>query len=125
MKEKAPFSWQARARSFKYAAKGLRALWSEHNTRIHTVCALLAVIAGALLGLSPLEWVAIILCIGVVLAAEAINTAIEALADQISTDTHPLLGRAKDTAAAAVLILAAAALLTALIIYLPKLRALL
>ncbi len=53
---------------------------------------------------------AVILALGVlVLAAEAMNTAIEYTVDYISTDQHPLAGRAKDAASAGVFLTAIAA----------------
>ena len=51
---------------------------------------------------------------------EAINSAIEALADTISTDYHPLIGRAKDLAAGAVLFAALTAALIGLLIFVPR-----
>ena len=69
--------------------------------------AMVVVIAlGLLFGIKSWEWVVLILCITLVLAAEAFNTAIEFLTDLVSPDYHPLAGKAKDTAAAAVLICA-------------------
>lgn len=59
--------------------------------------------------------------IGSVLAAEAVNSAIEALADVISPDYNEAIGRAKDMAAGAVLMLAVAAATIGLIIFIPKL----
>lgn len=53
---------------------------------------------------------ALILALGVlVLAAELINTAVEAAVDHISTDIHPLAKRAKDAASAGVAVAAIAA----------------
>jgi diacylglycerol kinase (ATP) len=59
-----------------------------------------------------------------VLSAEAVNTAVEALADKLSPEPDPLIKRAKDVAAGAVLIVAIAALIIGIIIFLPKLWAL-
>ncbi len=68
-----------------------------------------------------MEWVAIILCIGMVLATELINTAIERLVDLISPDRNPIAGQIKDIAAGAVLICAIAAAIVGLIIFIPYL----
>lgn len=120
------FSWRKRARSFRYAFNGLRLLFSsEHNVRIHTVLALAAIIGGFIFQISLTEWLIIIILIGAVLALEAVNSAIEALADRVSPEQHPLIGKAKDLSAAAVLLMAAAALLSALLIFLPRLLPLL
>ena len=116
------FSWAARGRSFRYAAKGIAGLFrEEHNARIHAVAAVVAVGLGCWLDLSAGEWCAVVMCIGAVIAAEALNSAVEALADRITTDRDPLIGKAKDFAAAAVLITAIAAAVVGCIIFLPKL----
>lgn len=120
------FSLRDRAKSFRYAFQGMAELIRhEHNARIHIAAALAALTLSAILRISPLEWVAIILCIALVLAAEAANTAIEALADKTTPYPHPLIKKAKDTAAAAVLILALASVIVAAIIFIPRLISLL
>lgn len=120
------FSFRARLRSFAYAGKGIVALFLiAHNARIHAVAAILAIIAGFLFDISMLEWVAIIGCIVAVIAAEAVNSAVESLADAVSQQYNPLIGKAKDLAAAAVLILACGAVAIGLIIFLPYIFALL
>ena len=58
----------------------------------------------------PIWWAIIILIIGIVLAAELINTALESLIDRLHPEMHPMIGRAKDCAAGAVLILSISAL---------------
>ena len=63
---------------------------------------------------------AILFAIGSVLAAEAINTAIEKLADFVSPAHQVLIGKAKDLAAAAVLILSICAFIIGGIIFIPK-----
>lgn len=66
----------------------------------------------------------VIAAIIAVIAAEAFNTAIELLADRISTERDPLIGRAKDMAAAAVLITAIGAVTIGIIVFGPPLLAL-
>ena len=63
----------------------------------------------------------ICLCIGLVLSAEAVNSAIEALADRVSPAYDEAIKRTKDLAAGAVLLLAIASAVVGLIIFLPKL----
>jgi diacylglycerol kinase len=70
------------------------------------------------------EWVVLIGSIGFVLACEAFNSALENLADSISTEPNEKIKKAKDIAAAAVLISAASALIIGLIVFLPKIWAL-
>ena len=110
-----------RKQAFKVAGIGLyRMFSSEAHAKIHLVAAVAAIALAAFLRCSALEWCAIILCIGIVISAEAVNTAVEKLADRITTERDPLIGAAKDVCAGAVLIVAAAALAVGLIIFLPK-----
>lgn len=108
--------------SFKYAFRGVFLLFRyEHNAWIHLIAIVCAVTAGIILSLTSLEWVAILFAIGSVLAAEAINTAIEKLADFVSPAHQVLIGKAKDlAAAAAVLILSICAFIIGGIIFIPK-----
>lgn len=122
MKEKEKFSWRKRGKSFTYAWKGIVTLVrDEHNVRIHLAVAAVAVLAGLVFHVSPLEWVAVVLCIGLVLAAEAFNSAVEAVCDRFGAERHPLVGKAKDVAAAAVLMLAVASVIVGCIIFIPRL----
>lgn len=116
------FTLRKRLRSFRYAFNGIRLLVQhEHNAWIHCFAAVCAVTAGWLAGLSAAEWIAVTFAIGLVLAAEAVNSAIEALADVVSPEYNEGIKRAKDLAAGAVLLLAVAAAVTGLIIFIPKL----
>ena len=102
---------QSLLNSFRFAFGGLRyALATQRNLRIHLTAAALALWMGQRWGLSPAEWAVLWLCIGLVLAAELVNTALEAAVDLLSPGQHPLAAAAKDTAAAAVLVCALAAL---------------
>ena len=97
-------------RSFGYALAGLGWLVrTQRNARIHLVIALVAVALGAWLELSGPEWAVLLLTIGLVLAAEAFNTALEAAVDLASPEWHTLARIAKDVSAGGVLVLALAA----------------
>jgi len=98
------FRW--RLRSFVHAGRGLLHLVREPNARIHLLATVLVVAVGAAVRVSPLEWALLVLAIGVVLMAEALNTAIEHLANAAVPKQHPLVGSAKDLGAGAVLIAA-------------------
>lgn len=124
-----PANLQSRGRllrSFGYAFRGLGAmLATQANARIHAAATVIVVGAGWWFALSLLEWCAVVLAIGVVWTAEAFNTALEALVDLASPETHPLAGRAKDVAAGAVLCASIGAGIVGAIIFLPKLELLL
>lgn len=84
--------------------RGFCRLWGrERNFRVHVVAAASALAAGFALKLRPWEWTAVLLCIALVIVAEAFNSAIEALADAVHPEDHDLIGCAKDVAAAGVL----------------------
>jgi diacylglycerol kinase (ATP) len=116
-----PFTIRRRIRSFRDAFRGLwTMLRSQHNAWIHALATGVAVAAGIVAGLSPLQWCAIVLAIGAVWTAEALNTALELLADAASPEPHPLVGKAKDVAAGAVLITALGAVIVALLVFGPR-----
>jgi diacylglycerol kinase (ATP) len=116
------FSTQKRLRSFVYAFRGiLYLLRSQHNAWIHAGFAFMAIVLGVCFSINRLEWFAIIICIGLVLAAEGFNTAIELLCDARFTDYDKRAELIKDTAAGAVLIVSIAAAVIGTIIFLPKL----
>ena len=111
-----------RIRSFGYAGKGIAAfVKSEPNAWIHAVATVLVIAFGLYFQLTKIEWCLIIFSIFSVWSAEAFNTAIEHLADTISTEHHPLIGKAKDIAAGAVLLSAIGALLIGIMIIGPYL----
>jgi len=110
-----------RIHSFKYAIRGIRmVIKSEKNMQIHLVVAVLVLIAGWFFNISTTEWMLCLLCFGLVLGAEMVNTAIEKLVDLASPQKHELAGKAKDMAAGAVLISALFAAVVGLIIFIPK-----
>jgi diacylglycerol kinase (ATP) len=119
------FSPRDRARSFRFAGRGVRLLVTgQHNAWIHLGLTLLAVVLGFVLGISLLEWCAIAIAIALVWVAEAVNTAIELLADAAVPEQHPKVGAAKDVAAGAVLLAATAAAVVGGIVFVPRLIAL-
>lgn len=122
---KRPFSLKDRLKSFTYAFQGWKVLIEqEHNARIHLVAAVFAVAAGFILKISSLEWIIIIFAVFLVLAGEALNSAIEYICNFVSPQYHDLIKKVKDLAALAVLFIAIAAFLSGCIIFLPKIFAL-
>ncbi|WP_300812767.1 diacylglycerol kinase family protein [uncultured Bacteroides sp.] len=116
------YNFKKQLRSFGYAWKGIRCcVGREQNLSFHLIVTVCVVAAGFVLGITPGEWTAIVICIGVVIAAELFNTAIERLVDLVSPQRHPLAGQVKDIAAGAVLVCALAAIVVGLIIFVPYL----
>jgi len=107
------------ARSFRLAGRGLRFAWvSQPHVRFEAVVAAIACAAAAWLGHG---WLSVVLASALVLTAELINTAVEAVVDLLAPDPHPLAERAKDVAAGAVLIASGFALLVGVTVFGPPL----
>lgn len=93
------------ARALRYSLLGLGAAWRhEAAFRQELLLAVIMIPLGLWLGHGTIERLLLTGVVVLVLIIELLNSAIEALADAISTETHPLLGRAKDIGSAAVLI---------------------
>lgn len=108
-------------KSFGYAFKGIDDVISnEPNMKIHVSVAILVVIMAFLLKISMIEWIILVLLIGLVLAAETINTTIENLVDMYTKEYNEKAKVVKDTAAGTVLILAITAAIIGLMILVPK-----
>ena len=117
-----PITLSGRLQSFRYAARGVRLmLRSQHNAWLHAVASCGVLIVGGLCVLSAREWCWIVLAIMSVWTAEALNTALECLADVASPEFHPLVGRAKDVAAGGVLISACGSVVIGLLVIGPHL----
>jgi diacylglycerol kinase (ATP) len=105
---------------FGYALKGLLFAYKEEaHMRFHTLAAILTIAAGVYFPISSIEWILITLCIGLVLAVEMINSAIENLVDLAQPGHHPLAGKVKDIAAGAVLVTSIMAAIIGTVIFWP------
>ena len=104
--------------SFKYAFEGLAYIFkSQRNFKVHITVALAAVILAYFLSFTPVEWTALFIIIGLVLTAEAFNTAIEKAVDCATKEFDPNAKMAKDSAAAAVLIMSFAAVAIGVVLF--------
>lgn len=105
-------------RRFGHAIDGVMHLLTADSSYIKHLFAAVTVLAvGLAVGLTRMEWIVIILSIGLVLVSEAFNSALEALADKITTEYDSAIKLAKDIAAAGVLVGALTALVVGLIIF--------
>ena len=111
--------------SFRHALDGIRATARGRSFRVQAVLGVVAVVLGVALHIRPGEWVAVALCIGLVLGGECANTAMEAAVDLACPQRHPLAKLAKDAAAGYVLLLSMASAIVGAIIFLPRILALL
>jgi diacylglycerol kinase (ATP) len=110
-----------RVDSFGNAIRGVSHLVrTEVHAQIHLVCSAVVVACAAAFSISAVEWCLVILAIGLVWAAEAVNTAIEKVVDLASPGKDSIAGQAKDLAAGAVLLAAAAAVAVGLFVFVPR-----
>lgn len=106
------------AESFRFAIAGaLHAFRTERNLRIHAVTSVVVIGLGITVGVAPAELALLFLTIGLVIAAELFNTAVETAVDLWSPTYHPLAAMAKNVAAAAVLVPAVVAVVVGFLVF--------
>ena len=112
--------------SLEFALTGIfTAFKEERNMRKHALSAILAIVAGFLFGISVTEWLFLLLSVSLVIAFEIMNSALENVVDLARVYHGSMLAKnAKDMAAGAVLVISGFAFVTGLIIFVPKLWAL-
>ena len=97
-------SWRER---FAVAGRGIIvAIRTEVSFYVHLLAAAAVVVFATLQDVSRLEWCLLVICIGMVLGAELLNTAIERLARAVTDKENPHIRDALDIASGAVLIMA-------------------
>jgi diacylglycerol kinase len=107
-------------RSLAYAFSGIYQFFlRERNGQIQGVIAVLVISAAVFFGVSKNEWLALLVCTGLVISLEMLNSAIERICNMYTTDYHPAIKIIKDVAAAAVLWSAMVSLVVGLLIFLP------
>jgi diacylglycerol kinase len=111
---------------FNYAASGIKTHFKKGgNFRIQLIIGVLSILLGALLNINANEWLFITLFIAGVLALETINSSVEELCDTVTLEHHEGIKKGKDLAAGAVLLFSIGAFVGGMIIFLPKIWALL
>lgn len=112
---------KGRVKSVYYSVKGAgRLITSEHSIMVQFGIGVAVTIAGFYFGISREEWMLQTLSIGLVMAAEGANTAVEKICDFIHPAFNEKIGFIKDVASGAVFFAAVAALIVGIIIYYPK-----
>lgn len=107
--------------SFKYAGQGLKhCIKKEKNFQLHCIVTVLAIVFGFLFNVSAAEWIVIVLSIGMVLAFELMNTAVEQVCNMVQPGFSPMVKIIKDVSAAAVFVVALMAVVCGAIIFIPK-----
>ena len=109
-------------RSFGFALEGISYLIrTQRSAQIEIAIGAVVLALAAWLRITALEWAVLILAMALVLALEALNTAIELAVTLASPERHPLAKAAKDVAAAMVLIAAIASVIVGLVVLAPRL----
>ena len=107
-------------RSFRPAFKGIyETILEGNNMKIQIFAGIVAVAISLLLHISKIEFIIILICIGLVWSAELFNTALEYIVDKITNEQAAWARKTKDASAGAVLILALIALVIGIIIWEP------
>ncbi|MGV6829479.1 MAG: diacylglycerol kinase [Flavobacteriales bacterium] len=110
-----------RIKGIGYASKGAWMLIKkEASIQVQTAIAILVTLTGFYFKINTTEWILQTLTIALVISVEALNSAIEEIADFIHPNYHQKIGLIKDIAAGAVFFTAIAAIIIACIIYIPK-----
>jgi diacylglycerol kinase len=108
---------------FKYAYDGLKVASQESSFRIQLMITTTVILLGIIVSISLIEWIVILLLIGMVLSAELFNTVIERICDLFSAGwLLTEIKIIKDISAGAVAVLSIIAVIVGLIIFLPKLQ---
>lgn len=92
----------------------------EHNARVQIFAMSCVIVAGILLEINTMEWLAVVIVFGIVLIAELFNTAIERVADFVEPQHNREIGMIKDLAAGAVFLAAITAAIVGVLIFIPK-----
>jgi diacylglycerol kinase len=110
--------------AFRHAFNGMAQFFRfDRNGKLHLLAAILVSLAGWYFHISIAEWGLLLLCMGMVIGMEMLNYALENLCNLVHNDFHPLIKAVKDVAAAAVLWSAIISAGIGLIIFIPKIIA--
>lgn len=108
---------RGRRNSFQFAFSGFfYVLKTQKNAWLHLAATVIVVLLALWLQIDRLDWLAILLVIGLVWMAEFMNTALEVIVDLASPEKHPLAKVGKDVGAASVLIAAFLAVIIGVIV---------
>ena len=112
---------QSTIKSFSHAVRGIAiSLFGERNMRIHFAAVILVAFAGYYYEISSLEWLALLLCISMVIGLELVNSSIERICDFVESDLNSKIRDIKDISAGAVLWVSFVSVVVAAIVFIPK-----
>ncbi|MBR0461626.1 MAG: diacylglycerol kinase family protein [Erysipelotrichaceae bacterium] len=97
-------------KKFTDAFNGLKEVLKDRSVQTQCILGVMAVIGGIIIRLDEYEWLAFVICIGLVISLEIINSAFERLCDLYTDGYDEKVKSIKDIASACVLVAALAAL---------------
>lgn len=107
--------------SLKYAFDGLKyAYKNEQSMTVHIVVTILVIMFAFIFEISSYEWIIVVLCIGIMMCVELVNTSIEAVVDLVTKKYDEKAKVAKDVAAAVSVMFSITSIIVGLIIFVPK-----
>ena len=108
--------------SLYHSFEGVRYFFSnERNGKLQLTIAAIAITASVALKINSMEWLAVLICVGMVICLEMVNTSLEQLSNKVETAYNPVIKLVKDVAAGAVLFASLISIVIGGIIFLPKL----
>jgi diacylglycerol kinase len=100
-------------KAIRIALRGIAVAWlQERHMKLHSLAALALAVLAWFAGVDALSWAILLLCVGLVVSLELLNSALERLSNRVTMERDPLIRDAKDMSAAAVL---AASLIAAIV----------
>jgi undecaprenol kinase len=115
-------AWKKLFNSFIFAYTGIiKTFKSEQNFKIHIMISVIVILTADTLDFSALRMTVLLIVIGIVLALELMNTAVEKTVDLITLERHPLAKEAKDAAAGAVLVFSIFAVIIGVLLFIEPL----
>lgn len=107
--------------SAKYSIEGLvYAYKNEKSLWIHAVVSICGILAGFIFRISLGQWSIMLIALGVILAVELLNTAIEAVVDMVTLEFNPLAKIAKYCGSAATFVTSFIGVIIGCVIFIPK-----
>ena len=108
-------------KSFAYAISGITyQIKTQRNFKLHIVFGLVAILLAFFLKFTIIEFAVLLTVIGIVLALETINTAIEKTVDCITKEENEDAKHAKDCGAGGVLIFCSFAFIIGILLFIVK-----
>lgn len=102
-------------KKFLYAFNGIKDSLKQKAIITQFILAICAIIGGIIIKLNYLEWLAFVICIGLVISLEIMNSVVELLCDLYSKEYNEKIRMIKDMASGSVLIASIASLIVCII----------